>query len=387
MDPVARTLAPLCLLAALVGTAAPSGPAQGQPPVLIDQARFVDPPAGEVTDGRLHLTVAIMLHSGGLIPSIDSVQWNNGGVDVRVSARWPSGFVQPAFTEATLPLTIDNLRSGSYPLRLWSHTLLDQFEIVVPATRGDRFPLELRIWPQEPTPFDSLWVLVDRWNQCHQLQPTLSGTRWTGGLTTLVRPCSGPVHSPRLATVALAPQSLEPESVVLHLPGFVRSLRLRHPPYRLNHRLTPRLNGSWFDPAQSGHGINVEVVDRETLLVQWLTFDADGNRLWIVGAGVHEGASAVLQAHTVSGGRFPPQFDPSQAQAQLWGTIGIEFLSCTRARMDWQRVGPGAVAGSMPLHRLVGADGSLCAQPPPESALEPAWYQGPGSYFRLPDPG
>ena len=365
MNPVARTLAPICVVAALVATGAPIGLASGQPPVLIDQARFVDPPLGQVTDGRLHLTLGITLHSGGLIPSIDSVQWNNSAVDIRVSARWPSGFVQPAFMEATLPLTIDNLRPGSYPVRLWSHTLLDQIQIVVPTIRGDRFPLELRVWPPDPTPFDSLWVLVDRWNQCHALQPMLSGTHWTGGLMTLVRPCPEPVQTPRLATVALAPQSLEPESVGLFLPNFVRSLRLRHPPYRLRHRLTPRLNGSWFDPAQSGHGINVEVVDRDTLLVQWLTFDADGNPLWIVGAGAHEGDSAVLQAHTVTGGRFPPQFDPNQAQAQPWGTLWIQFLSCERARMDWQSAVPGGVAGSMPLHRLVGADVSPdCAYPP-----------------------
>lgn len=355
-------------------------------PVPIARATFVNPPTGEIPDGRLHLTLAVTVHSGGIVASVESVRWQDGGIVITVAGRLPdNGYLQPAVTIVNLPLTVDNAPPGLYTLRLRSHIPLDETTVAVAATRRTVFPLEVRVWPPDPTPFDSIWLLVDIWNQCHELEAA-NASSWFGVAREVARPCPQPVLQPRLAAAELGPQRYDPEGMQL-IGASYYFLSLRRPPYSLTRRLTPRLNGGWFDPAQPGHGINVEVVDRGTLLVQWLTFDADGNQMWIVGAGPHAGDSAVLQAHTVTGGRFPPQFDPNQAQAQSWGTLWIQFLACERARMDWQSAVPGGVAGSMPLHRLVGADGPACAQPPPESALQPAWYQGPGSYFRLPDLG
>lgn len=371
-------------VAAMLCTASAQVHAQ---PVPIGHASIVKAPADEVTDGRLHLTLAVTVHSSGILASVESVRWHDGAIDITVAARLPdNGFVLPAVTVVNLPVTVDNAPPGNYPVRLRSHMLLDEASVVVSGTRRTGFPLEVRVWPPDPTPFDSIWLMVDIWNQCHALQPQLSGAVWFGVAWEVARPCAQPVLQPSLAVAQLPPQRSQPEGMQLLADSYF-FLRMGRPPYRLSHRLTTRLNGTWFDPAQSGQGINVEVVDRDTLLIQWLTFDADGNNLWIVGAGRHENDAAILQAHTVSGGRFPPQFDPNQAQRHLWGTIGIQFLSCDRARMDWQSAVPGGVGGSMPLHRLVGADGPACERPPPEAVLEPAWYQGPGSYFRLPDLG
>jgi hypothetical protein len=384
MSPAIRTCG--MRLIVLASALAWAGTAVQAQPVPIARASFVNPPTGESPDGRLHLTLAVTVHSGGIVASVESVRWQDGGIVITVAGRLPdNGYLQPAVTIVNLPLTVDNAPPGRYPLRLRSHIPLDEETVAVAATRRTVFPLDVRVWPPDPTPFDSIWLLVDIWNQCHGLQAPLNGPNWFGVARELPRLCQIPVLNPRLAMAELGPQLHAPEAMQLLGPNWF--MQLATPPFQLTRRLTPRLNGGWFDPAHPGHGINVEVVDRGTLLVQWLTFDADGNPMWIVGAGPHADDSAVLQAHTVTGGRFPPQFDPNQAQAQPWGTLWIQFLSCERARMDWQSAVPGGVAGSMPLHRLVGADGPACAQPPPDAMLEPAWYQGPGSYFRLPDPG
>ena len=120
------------------------------------------------------------------------------------------------------------------------------------------------------------------------------------------------------------------------------------------------VSGSWYDPAQSGHGLMLEVIDRGLTVVTWYTFDPAGAPLWLAGAGRVQGSVLEVPVQRLSGGRFPPQFDPAQVQRQAWGTLRIEFAGCDDATLRWTPTAAGFAAGSMPLERLSAIHGARC---------------------------
>jgi hypothetical protein len=119
-------------------------------------------------------------------------------------------------------------------------------------------------------------------------------------------------------------------------------------------------NGTWRNPAQPGHGLSIEVLDRSRVGVTWFTFDPSGNRLWLFGVGLIEGDTLRIPALTVSGGRFPPAFDPAQITSTPWGELRLKIAGCNDATLSWTPTRAGYVAGSMPLTRLTGAQGTRC---------------------------
>jgi hypothetical protein len=119
-------------------------------------------------------------------------------------------------------------------------------------------------------------------------------------------------------------------------------------------------NGTWRNPAQPGHGLSIEVLDRSRVGVTWFTFDPSGNRLWLFGVGLIEGDTLRIPALTVSGGRFPPAFDPAQITSTPWGELRLQVAGCNDATLSWTPTRAGYVAGSMPLTRLTAAQGTRC---------------------------
>ena len=47
----------------------------------------------------------------------------------------------------------------------------------------------------------------------------------------------------------------------------------------------PALSGSWFDPARSGEGISMHLLDNDQALLYWFTFDEQGNPMWLFEVG------------------------------------------------------------------------------------------------------
>jgi hypothetical protein len=118
--------------------------------------------------------------------------------------------------------------------------------------------------------------------------------------------------------------------------------------------------GTWRNPAQPGHGLTIEVLDRARVGVTWFTFAPDGARLWLFGVGQVEGDTLRVPVSTVGGGRFPPAFDPSQITSTTWGELRIQIAGCEDATLAWIPTVEGYGAGSMPLTRLTSAQGTRC---------------------------
>ena len=45
----------------------------------------------------------------------------------------------------------------------------------------------------------------------------------------------------------------------------------------------PHMTGNWFDPAQGGHGLMIEVLPNRRVLAMWFAFDPSGNQAWFGG--------------------------------------------------------------------------------------------------------
>ena len=124
--------------------------------------------------------------------------------------------------------------------------------------------------------------------------------------------------------------------------------------------ITAAYSGMWYDPAQSGHGLMLEVLGDNRLVAYWYTFAPDGGQSWFGGVANIDGDHAVITMYQALGGRFIPNFDPAAIQKPVWGTLTLTFSDCNSGRVDYDAVAPGYGKGGMTLKRLTAVAGTAC---------------------------
>ena len=118
--------------------------------------------------------------------------------------------------------------------------------------------------------------------------------------------------------------------------------------------------GAWFDPAQSGHGLFIEMLPGSRLLVAWFSFDTAGEQAWFLGVGTYSGRSATIAAvEQPLGGRWIPNFDPARITRNPWGTLTLTFSDCNHGRVEFASAA-GFGSGGMNLTRLTRPLGVAC---------------------------
>ncbi len=123
--------------------------------------------------------------------------------------------------------------------------------------------------------------------------------------------------------------------------------------------LSSRLNGSWFDQATPGQGINLEVLEsRDEALVYWYTYDSAGNQQWMIGQGPIIDDVAQLGLLTAQGGRLNR---PDPPTLSAWGTATLRFDSCLAGQFDYASEG-GDESGTINLSRLTGLEACQSAR-------------------------
>jgi hypothetical protein len=133
---------------------------------------------------------------------------------------------------------------------------------------------------------------------------------------------------------------------------------------RSTQEINPGHSGMWYNPSQSGHGLTVEVLADQRIMLAWYVFDQQGQQIWLVGAGTYSGADATVEVSILTDGLFPPEFDSGAVDQQLWGTLQLSFNNCQQAQFSWQpAAGVDYPAGSMTLSRLTAIEGLPCAAP------------------------
>jgi plastocyanin len=120
------------------------------------------------------------------------------------------------------------------------------------------------------------------------------------------------------------------------------------------------MTGAWFDPAQGGHGLLLQVLPENQFLAAWLAFSPSGEQSWFMGVGTHAGNTAtVTSVDQPTGGRWIPNFDASRIVLSAWGTLTFTFTDCNNGRVDFDsRTSYGS--GSMTLRRLTAVAGVAC---------------------------
>ncbi|MDZ7789146.1 MAG: hypothetical protein U5L08_01355 [Xanthomonadales bacterium] len=127
------------------------------------------------------------------------------------------------------------------------------------------------------------------------------------------------------------------------------------------------ISGHWYNPAQSGHGITLLLVQPDFAQAVWHVYDPDGNPLTLVIEGEVSGHGMQGPVYAPRGMRFG-EFNPDDNEVTVWGEASIEFSSCSRAELSWDASDPAYGEGSMQLHRLAGIVGADCTLPPVATA-------------------
>lgn len=113
-------------------------------------------------------------------------------------------------------------------------------------------------------------------------------------------------------------------------------------------------SGSWYSPAQNGHGVQAQVIDVDgsrQLLVAWYVY-ADGKQTWLTGLGPIVGKHATVDLRLTSGGQFPPNFDPAAVQSVPWGQAEFDLIDSQHMDLRWQSNVAGFSSGDLQLQRL-----------------------------------
>lgn len=119
------------------------------------------------------------------------------------------------------------------------------------------------------------------------------------------------------------------------------------------------MTGAWFDPAQSGHGLQVQNLANNEVFATWYTYDNTGIPAWLVGSGTINGNSVVLSVLRPIGGGWVPNFNPNAVQRPQIGTMTLTMSGCNTGRVDYaldSRFG----SGFMTLNRLTDVKGTSC---------------------------
>ncbi|MGQ0799332.1 MAG: hypothetical protein ACT4NL_04355 [Pseudomarimonas sp.] len=132
--------------------------------------------------------------------------------------------------------------------------------------------------------------------------------------------------------------------------------------------LPPGISGAWYNPAQSGHGLSVEIIAPDRALVFWYAYDLEGNPFNLYIDGRIQGRRIEATALAPRGMRFG-SFDPTEMELPVWGSLSIDFEDCDTGKLSWQANDPAFGSGSTDLVRLTSIHAQTCDIGDPAEAV------------------
>ncbi len=145
------------------------------------------------------------------------------------------------------------------------------------------------------------------------------------------------------------------------------------PPFLLEAGIT----ASWYDPARSGEGYVIQILNDNVAVMYWFTYDTEGAQNWYVAVGDIRGNRIVFpELYRVTGGEFGPDFDPDTVTREIVGSASFIWSSCDKGEISYQ---VGTQHEHLQLSRLtslMGIDCGLAPLPPigEEALLSGSWY-------------
>ena len=153
----------------------------------------------------------------------------------------------------------------------------------------------------------------------------------------------------------------KPDGVTENASAHYDNLFLEAGEGQVGFTINKSISASWYNPAESGHGIMIHLLDPGSAWMCWFTFDLAGHRAWICSLGTITGDTLDFpNAFVVEGGKFPPLFDPGAIVEAPWGHITVTFTGCDNGTLTWTTSTTGFQSGSMPIARLTPLWGNPC---------------------------
>jgi hypothetical protein len=122
------------------------------------------------------------------------------------------------------------------------------------------------------------------------------------------------------------------------------------------------ISGPWYNPAQSGHGLSIEILAQNSALVFWYVYDPQGNPVHLYIEGRIVGRRIEGTAYAPRGMRFG-EFNPADRELPRWGSVNIDFSDCTHATLQWNALSSAYGSGQMPIRQLTGLADLPCELP------------------------
>lgn len=134
----------------------------------------------------------------------------------------------------------------------------------------------------------------------------------------------------------------------------------------------------WFDPARSGEGWMIEILDPDRALGYWFTFDENGNQRWLIGSGDILGNRIHFpELQLTSGGQFGPDFDPGDVELERAGTATLVFAGCDNGWFEYQAFDQQQTLDLARLSEVLGLDCPGDAAEVPDHARQSGSWYGP----------
>ena len=148
-------------------------------------------------------------------------------------------------------------------------------------------------------------------------------------------------------------------------------------------------SGQWYDPNRNGEGFFVEEIgegDNRQIAVAMYSFDESGNQLWFSGSTpITPGdLGAIVPVIQVDGPMWGSGFDPADANITEFGTVTVNFTSCTTALFSVESDIPELESFDYSTVRLTSITSVSCQDQPiqePGMGITPGLWLGPGGCF------
>ena len=136
--------------------------------------------------------------------------------------------------------------------------------------------------------------------------------------------------------------------------------------------INSKLSGSWYNPEQSGHGLNVEVLENNRTLIYWYAYHPDGTPMFLITIADNDGDSTSGTTYYSTGMTFG-EFNPDDYERSVWGTSSVTFNDCNSATLEYSSNDPAYGSGSIPMVRLTFVSGIKCTDSPLHGTYFGAW--------------
>jgi hypothetical protein len=118
--------------------------------------------------------------------------------------------------------------------------------------------------------------------------------------------------------------------------------------------------GLWHDPDLPGQGVYLTWIATGSAVMNWFTYDSDGDHVWIQGVGeMTDGQLAFEDLYSTAASRHGIEYDPGSLRTIPWGKAVLD-LGCLAGEMEWDSSRAEFGGGSMQLERLTIPSGLDC---------------------------